>query len=70
MGGDTLFSKNGRVHPFLKELPGTPFFKRMAGYPLFLKEWPGTPFFYHKSNEDILEELKVESADEKLRRYK
>jgi len=46
------------------------FFQRTPGYTLFLKEWPGTPFFYHKSNEDILEELKVESADEKLRRYK
>ena len=27
-------------------------------------------FFYHKSNEEILEEFKVEPVDEELRRYK
>jgi hypothetical protein len=36
------------------------FFKRTAGYTLS----------GHKRNEEILEELKVEPADEKLRRYK
>jgi hypothetical protein len=36
------------------------FSRRIAGYTLF----------DHKRNEDILEELKVEPVDEKLRRYK
>jgi len=36
------------------------FFRRTAGYTLF----------DHKSNEEILEELKAETVDEKLRRYK
>jgi hypothetical protein len=36
------------------------FFRRTAGYSLL----------DHKRNEEILEELKVESADQKLRRYK
>ena len=36
------------------------FFRRIAGYTLF----------DHKRNEDILEELKVEPVDEKLRKYK
>jgi hypothetical protein len=35
-------------------------FRRTAGYTLF----------YHKSNEEILEELKIEPVDEKLRRCK
>jgi len=35
------------------------FFRRTAWYNLF----------DHKRNEEILEELKVEQADEKLRRY-
>jgi hypothetical protein len=36
------------------------FFRRTIGYTLF----------DHKMNEGLLEELKIESADEKLRRYK
>jgi hypothetical protein len=36
------------------------FFRRTSGYTLF----------DHKSNEEILEELKAETVDEKLRRYK
>ena len=36
------------------------FFRRIAGYILF----------DHKRNEDIVEDLKVEPADEKLIRYK
>jgi hypothetical protein len=36
------------------------FFRRTAGYALF----------DHKRNEEILEELKVEPVDEKIRRYK
>jgi len=36
------------------------FFRRTAGYTLF----------DHKSNEEILEELKAEPVDKKLRRYK
>jgi len=36
------------------------FFRRTAGYTLYDHKW----------NEEILEELKVEPADKKLRRYK
>jgi len=36
------------------------FFRRTARY----------PFFDHKRNEEILEELKIQPADEKLKRYK
>jgi hypothetical protein len=36
----------------------------------FFRRTAGTPFFDHKRNEVILEELKVEPVDEKLRRYK
>ena len=36
------------------------FFRRTAGYTLF----------YHKINEEILEKMKVEPVEEKLRKYK
>jgi hypothetical protein len=37
----------------------------------FSEEQPGTPFFfYHKRNEEILGELEVELADDKLIRHK
>jgi hypothetical protein len=35
----------------------------------FSEEQPVTPFLDHKRNEDILVELKVEPADDKLRRW-
>jgi hypothetical protein len=38
----------------------TKYFKRPAGYTLF----------DHKKSEEVLEELKVEPAEEKLRKYK
>jgi len=37
---------------------------------LFFKITTGYIFFYHKRREDILEELNIEPADKKLRRYK
>jgi hypothetical protein len=45
--------------------------KRLSSIILnFLEEQPGTPLFDHKCNEQVLEELKTELVDEKLRRYK
>jgi hypothetical protein len=35
----------------------------------FFTRTAGCTLFDHKSNEEILEELKLEPADEKLRRY-
>ena len=37
---------------------------------IFQKNSLVTPFFDHKSKEEILEDLKIESVEEKLRRYK
>jgi hypothetical protein len=36
----------------------------------FFKGTAGYTYFDHKRNEEILEEVKVEPADDKLRRYK
>jgi hypothetical protein len=36
----------------------------------FIRRTAGYTLFDNKRNEEILEELKVETADEKLRRYK
>jgi hypothetical protein len=35
----------------------------------FLRQTAGCALFDHKSNEEILEDLKVQPFDEKLRRY-
>ena len=40
---------------------GIKFFRKTAEY---------TQIFYYKNNEEISEDLKVEPADEQLRRYK